>query len=714
MGRLIIRTLLRCLCRLLFRVKVAGDWSVLKQPRILIVANHESFLDGFLLAVFLPVSPLFVVSGWVVMHPLFHVLLGFTDYLVVDPAQPMALRKILKLVESGRAVVVFPEGRITLTGSLMKIYDGSALVAARTGAAVVPIHLSGAAGSYFGRLSCAYPRRLFPAIRINVLPVTQIVMPDLPSARARRKQAGEALRVIMQNMLLYSRPRQTLWQAYVATMAVLGGRRAVIEDVRQMPLSYRALMKLSLAIARVLARDTAASESVGVLLPNIAPAVGALLGLSALNRVTAMINYTAGQEGMANALVAAKVRVLLTSRAFLEKAGLVESVQSLAGIKRVYLEDLSSVLTWVDKLWLMTAAYLPQLMLATGDPEAAAVIMFTSGSEGRPKGVVLSHRALLANVTQVRAVIDMQSTDKVFNALPLFHSLGLTGGALIPILTGMQVFLYPSPLHYRMIPELVYNKDCTILFGTSTFLGNYAKFADPYDFYRLRYVVAGAEKVSDSVREIWAEKFGIRILEGYGVTEAAPVLAVNTPMAFRQGSVGQLLPGIGWRIIPVPGLMRGGMLWVAGPNLMTGYLRYEYPGVVQPLVSSLGSGWHETGDIVERDEQGFIFILGRMKRFAKIAGEMVSLEVVETIATLASPTKRHAATIQANAERGEAITLFTTDKNLDRRRLQAQIKVSGQPEIAVPRKIIHMDALPLLATGKVDYLALSQWEQGHE
>ena len=711
MGWTFIKTLLRWLCRALFRVRVNGDLSVLTQPRTLIVANHQSFLDGLLLALFLPVQPVFVVDNGAAIHPLIRSLLKLANGLVIDVNQPMVLRKILKLVDSGCTVVFFPEGRITVTGTLMKIYDGPALIAARTGAVIVPVCVDGAARSYFGKLPCTQPRRLFPVIRISVLPATRIAIADLPNGQLRRKQAVDALQAIMQNMMFACRPRQTLWQAYAANMSAFGPRRTVIEDIRQTPLSYRALLKLSLAIARIAVRGTGAGERVGVLLPNIAPTVGAILGLSALNRVAAMINYTAGQQSIISALKVAGVRVILTSRAFLEKADLTKIVQNLTECKLIYLEDLRHSLAWNDKLWLLAASILPRLMLSVGEPEAAAVVLFTSGSEGKPKGVVLSHHALLSNIAQIQVLFDIQPADKVFNALPMFHSLGLTAGTLLPILSGMKVFLYPSPLHYRVIPELVYSKDCTILYGTSTFLGNYAKFAHPYDFYRLRYVVAGAEKLSDSVREFWLEKFGIRILEGYGVTEASAVLAVNTPMAFKKDSVGRILPGIGWRIDPVPGITRGGMLSVSGPNLMTGYLCAEQPGIVQPSSATLGAGWHETGDIVEADEQGFIRILGRLKRFAKIAGEMVSLETTEIIATLASPGNQHAAVTQTDIQRGEAIVLYTTDSHLNRERLHQQAKISGYPDIAVPRKIIHIDALPLLGTGKVDYLRLNQWGQ---
>ena len=702
------RFALRVLFRLLFRVHVEGDRTSLAAERLLVVANHESILDGLLLGLFLPVNPLFVVHTDVLKSRIYRLILFFSDYLAVDQRNPLAIKKVIRLIGSGRPIVIFPEGRITVTGSLMKVYDGPAFVAARTGATIVPVRLDGPARSYFSRLTGDYPRRLFPRILISIQPATRITLPDGTNSKLRRRKAGEAMRRIMQDMLFHSQPRQTLVEALLETMAIHGPRREVVEDVRQEPISYRNLLKLSLAIGRVLARESAPGERVGVLLPNLAPTAGAVFGLSAFGRAAAMLNHTAGREGMQSACTAAEIRTVLTSRAFLDKAGITHQVEGLEGVRFVYLEDLRARLTLADKLWLVTATLLPHVVLPAGDPESPAVVLFTSGSEGRPKGVVLSHRALLANVAQVRAVIDMHPTDKVFNALPMFHSFGLLGGTLMPILTGMSVFLYPSPLHYRIIPELIYDRNCTLLFGTSTFLGNYAKFAHPYDFYRLRYVFAGAEKVAENVRSAWIDKFGIRILDGYGITETAPVLTINTPMAFKKGTVGQLLPGIESRVVPVPGIERGGMLHVRGPNLMSGYLRFERPGVIEPPRSDLGDGWYETGDVVEQDADGFIAIVGRVKRFAKVAGEMVSLELVEKIAAAASCDLQHAATTLPDPRRGESIVLFSTDPALTREALQQAAHAGGHPEIAVPRSIVAVETLPLLGTGKVDYITLQK------
>jgi acyl-[acyl-carrier-protein]-phospholipid O-acyltransferase / long-chain-fatty-acid--[acyl-carrier-protein] ligase len=409
----------------------------------------------------------------------------------------------------------------------------------------------------------------------------------------------------------------------------------------------------------------------------------------------------------------ARIRTVITSHTFVEKARLQATVAALDPVRVCYLEDLVALSRPLDKLWLLGyALWLPRTLGRDVAPEDPAVVLFTSGSEAKPKGVVLSHRALLSNIAQVRAVIDFGAEDKIFNALPVFHSFGLTIGALLPLVTGTRIFIYPSPLHYRAIPELVYDRGCTVLLGTPTFLQNYARFAHPYDFHRLRYVIAGAERLAEPVRVAWFERFGIRVLEGYGATETAPVLAINTPMAYRGGTVGQLLPGLDARIEPIPGIERGGELHVRGPNVMSGYYHDAAPGMLDPPCSDLGSGWYGTGDIVELDEDGFVKITGRLKRFAKIAGEMVSLEVVERIAALASPGAQHAASVKTDARRGELIVLFSTDPHVTRERLQDGARELGQPEIAIPRRIVHVAALPLLGSGKLDHVALRRMAEG--
>ncbi|WP_294921296.1 AMP-binding protein [Sulfuricurvum sp.] len=515
------------------------------------------------------------------------------------------------------------------------------------------------------------------------------------------------MRTLLQKCLFESRRPNDLYGAFLDALSIYGSSRKIIEDTKQIEYTYRQLLAMTLGLGRLLSRHSVPSEAIGVLMPTAVPTLALILGLSAQGRTPAMLNFTAGVDGLQNACEGAQIKTIISSKAFVEQAKLEAKLGALKNVRILYLEDLKEEMGLMDKLWLMGyARYFPNCVRVKSDPKTPCVILFTSGSEGKPKGVVLSHEAILANIAQIRAIVDFSTEDKVLNALPIFHSFGLTAGTLLPILGGIRLFLYPSPLHYRVIPEIAYDRSCTILFGTSTFLNHYALHAHPYDFYRLRYVVAGAEKLSASVKELWFEKFGIRIFEGYGATETAPVIAVNTPMAYRSGTVGQVLPGIETKLIPVPGIDEGGILHVKGANVMSGYLRAERPGFLEKPSSEAGEGWYDTGDIVTIDHEGFVRIAGRVKRFAKIAGEMISLESVEKLALSASPACYHAASSQSDESRGEALVLFTTDKEMKRDILQQSARSGGYPEIAVPRKIVYVDAIPVLGTGKTDYVTL--------
>ncbi len=701
------RIILRFIMKNLFRVELHGDPSAFVNSKTLIVANHESFIDGLLLGLSMPVDAVFVVHKQITDQPFFRFLLSFVRYLSVESTSPLAMKQIVKLVETGQPVVIFPEGRITRTGSLMKVYDGAAFVAAKTGATVVPVRIEGAARSYFGRLAGVYPLKMFPKVDISIRPRRTIPMPDLPSAKERRRRAGELMRQVLLDMLVATRPERTIYEGFLDGMATFGSDYELVEDIRLHEESYGSLLKTTLGMRQVIARITQPDEVVGVLTPSAAPTMALILALSASRRLPAMLNYTAGIDGLRAACAAAGIKTIIASRSFLEKAKLTHVVGKLDGIKVHYLEDFKSQIGVGDKLGILWYLLFPKQAAVPQSPHDPAIVLFTSGSEGKPKGVVHTHSSVLSNVAQIRAVADFTPLDKFMMALPLFHSFGLTCGVLLPLVSGCKVFLYPNPLHYRVIPEIVYDRDCTVLFGTSTFLGNYAKFAHPYDFGRLRYVVAGAEKLADEVHQVWMDKFGIRILEGYGVTECAPVVAVNVPMACRTGSVGQLLPGIEYELEPVPGIENGGVLHVKGPNVMKGYFLFDRPGVIQPPVAK-GDGWYATGDIVEFDADGFLHIRGRLKRFAKIAGEMISLEVVESLARAAAPGFIHAASTRPDASKGEALVLFTTAPDLRRDQLLVAAKAAGSPELAVPKTIRSIREIPLLGTGKTDYVTLKR------
>lgn len=701
-----LKAILKFVCRILFRVQVSGLSNLLAQRKLLIVANHESSIDGFLLGLFLPIAATFVVPRSVLENFWLRQALRLTPYIVLASQSPFALRQAIKLLASGQTLVMFPEAKISQTATLMPTYKAAGFVAARSGALILAVHIKANAQHHSRSMPQALLNNWFNQVTISTLPVSQLVVLAEDSADMHRQLATAAIRRAMQHLRFSLSPINTsLFNAFLEAMAEHGRRTAMVEDMRQVEESYGELLKKSLALGRLVTKVSQPQENVGVLMPNVSNTICLIFGLSAFARIPAMLNYTSGSAGVQSACTAAAINTIISSREFIQVAALEALIADLTDVEIIYLEDLRKRFNWLDKLWLFGfALWCPRLASTKTQPTDAAVVLFTSGSEGKPKGVVHTHQSILANIAQIKSVIDFSIEDKVMMVLPLFHAFGFTCGAIMPLVAGSRLLLYPSPLHYRLIPGVIYAHGCTILFGTSTFLGSYAKFARPHEFKTLRYVVAGAEKLNTDVRKVWAEQFKLHILEGYGSTECAPVLAVNTPLANRLGSVGTLLPGLEPRLESVPGIDTGGLLSVRGPNVMLGYYLFEQPGVIQTLAER----WYNTGDIVAIDSDGFVFIKGRIQRFAKVAGEMVSLEAVETIALHASPQHQHAAISEVDSKRGEKIMLYTTDSALNRELLSRSARALGSAELAVARKVIVMLELPLLGSGKTDYVHLKK------
>ncbi len=708
MVRGLIFGLLRGLLRFMYHVEIKGMKHLQAVgDRALIVANHTSFLDAILLSVFLPEDIGYAVHSsyydkwW--MRP----LRRWTCLFAVDHGDPMAMKSLIKYVKEGHKVVIFPEGRITSTGSLMKVYPGPGMVADKADADILPIRIDGAQYTPFSRLRGQVRLRWFPTIRLTILPAHHFDFPASLNGRERRNEAGRVLAEIMAEMVFQSSHYQRrIWDAITEAAYIHGDDHLVLEDMERTPLDYKQLILRSFLLGNLFRHEAEQGERVGVLLPNVSACIVTILGLQSRGIVPAMLNYTMGAKAAVAALETAMIQTVITSRAFIEKANLEELCEHLEKHAHViYLEDIREKVTLFGKISALLAARKPErsikrrLKHVSSDDEA--VVLFTSGSEGLPKGVVLSHANILANVAQLSARFDFTSRDVCFNALPIFHSFGMTGGVWMPLVLGLKVFLYPSPLHYRVIPEVVYDVNATLLFGTNVFLAGYAKHAHPYDFYSVRYVVAGAEKLQDETRQLWMEKFGLRIFEGYGATEASPVIAANTPMHFKVGSVGYFLPGIRYKLESVPGIKRGGRLWVKAPNVMTGYLLHDEPGVLQ----APADGWYDTGDIVRVDDDNFVHIKGRLKRFAKLAGEMISLTAVEELASLCWPDDMHVALAVSDAHKGEQIVLMSTFKGVERKPFQICAKEQSINELHVPRQYVYVDEIPLLGTGKVHYPA---------
>ncbi len=701
------RSLVSWLLEILYRVEVEGLKHYKEAgDKVLIVANHQSYLDPLLIAAYIPDNLTFAVNTYVARNRLVKFFLSMAKTFALDPANPLSTRELIASIREREKVVLFPEGRITVTGSLMKVYEGAGMIADRSGATILPVRIDGAQHSPFSHLKGKVRISLFPKIRLTFMPPRSFEVPEELKGRSRRQYAGQKLNDVMTDMVFRSsRYQQTLFRSLLDASKAHGRKHQVLEDVERRPLNYGAMLTGCFILGRELAKDTSPSEHVGLLLPNINATAIAFFGLQAYGRVPAMLNFSTGIKNVISCCGATEIQVVCSSRRFVEMGNLQEMVSAIekAGIRLVYLEDVRQQITLPGKLLGLLASRVPALSYRLTDPVrdhlSSAVVLYTSGTEGTPKGVVLSHNNIQANRYQVSSCIDFGPSDIVFNALPMFHSFGLTCGTMLPLLAGVKVFLYPSPLHYRIVPELVYDSNSTILFGTDTFLSGYARFANPYDFYSIRYVFTGAEKLKDTTRQIWGERFGVRVFEGYGATETSPVLAMNTPMQNRRGSVGRLMPGIEHRLEAMPGIDEGGRLWVHGPNVMRGYLLADAPGRLQPPQD----GWYDTGDIVELDGEGYLFIKGRAKRFAKIGGEMVSLAAVESLAAKVWPGFGHVVVNLPDKKKGEQLVLLTENQKASRDELSAFAKAEGVTALSVPATIIHIDKLPLLGTGKTDF-----------
>lgn len=695
--------LLAWLIRILFRLKIDHRERLVFDGPTIIMPNHVSFLDALLLYLMLPPSVWFVVNTEIAARPWVALALRFCNHVKIDNRNPYSLRTIINVVRDGNPVVLFPEGRISNTGGLMKMYTGAALIAWKTSARVYPVILRGPEYSFFSRITDKVIPQWLPQIRIFIGEPSVLVTETELGFRVQKAAITDKLLSLMQDTMFLARRQEYAQLDFFARLQLAakshGGSKPIVRDLNR-AVNYRALITGVHVMAGKLRPTFATNENtVGVLLPNAVAHVVVLFALFRLGKTPAIMNFSTGLRNVLDSADTAGIKTVLTSRAFVEKANLGELVGQLATTNQVvFLEDLAKTISLLDKLNGLYRYFRRQPGAATAD---SRLILFTSGTEGRPKGVVLSHRAILANIDQASSVIDYSPADRMLNALPMFHSFGLMAGTMLPILGGIELFLYPSPLHFRIVPEVAYDFNATLMLGTPTFLAGYGKVAHPYDFHRLRYLLAGGEKLRQPVRDLWLDKFGIRILEGYGVTETGPVLCLNTPLSARTGTVGKFLPGIEWRLDPVPGIDSGGNLVVRGPNLMEGYLLYEQG--FRPV-----DGWYATGDVVSVDSAGYVSIQARLKRFAKIAGEMINLQLVEEAASACFSTGLHAAVAAADGRKGERVVLFTTNSQTTRDVLREYFLQAGHSVLYVPSRIVSIAAMPLLGTGKPDYLGLQK------
>ncbi|MFE0013913.1 AMP-binding protein [Mesorhizobium sp. NPDC059054] len=660
---------------------------------------HQSKLDPALMLSLLPEDTLHILDEASARSFWLEPWRELARTIAFNAEHVFVSRRLVRVLKGrGRLAVYFPDA-IEPEVKSFRLYRAVSRIALQADARIVPIFVGGARWLPTSLTPADQaPRKLLPKLSVSVLPpltLDELAARDGEPARNRGNALFDYAAEARFGATDLSR---SLFQSIRDASDRFGASHPIVEDVDG-ALGYRNLFAGARVLGHRVEACTAPGEAVGLLLPNSTGLATALLGLWSANRVAAMINHTAGPANVTSGVRTAVIRTVISSRAFVEKAALSDVVMAAeeGGARLLWLEDIQENTSAFEKL---AAGLFWRRPLQAQDADKPAVILFTSGSEGTPKAAVLSNRNLLANAMQAESRITISPKDTLFNVLPAFHSFGLTGGTILPLLTGVKAVLYPSPLHYKLIPEMARKARPSIMFGTDTFLANYARNASEGDFSSLRFIVAGAEPVKPETRRIYRERFQAEIIEGFGLTEAAPVVAVNTAIHNREGTVGRLLPAIRMRLEPVEGTKDGGRLWLDGPNMMMGYITEDRPGELRPL-----EGWHDTGDIVSVDRDGFIAIRGRAKRFAKVAGEMVSLGAVEMLVQSLWPEDHHAVVAVPDKRRGERIVLVTTADSAELEELRKLNKEKGAAELAMPQDIIKVAALPVLGSGKTDYVA---------
>jgi len=708
-----IRFLLRVMFHIL-KVRVAFDAPAQQLPKKAIyISNHVSWLDPIILFAFLPNDPFFLLHPKLYRNKWIKFFLGHahkTEFNYMDPAN---IKKVIQVVNHDRSIVMFPEGMMTDNGDMMKIYEAPMIIIDRTNAPFIPIWISGGEFSPFSDTTSYVPHRPVPKIRVHVHKPENVVVNE--ALKKNRDYLRDQPYIILNRLRFESRFRDNvaLFKKLIRTSKLYGKtgpfeRRLIVEDIKREPQTYMDIIIKSHVLGKKFMAFTSDMENVGLLLPNSIENVVSFFGLSGYNRIPVMLNFSLGSTIVASMCQTAVVKNIITSIGFVKKAKLEETIAKLeeTGIKIHYLEDIATHVSIFEKIraWFL---YKTKRVPFNQNPSSPAVILFTSGSEGAPKAVVLSHSNIFSNIVQTTCVAQLNLQDLLFNCLPMFHSFGLTIGTLFPILTGAKVFLFSSPLQYRTITELLYELKATMMIATDTFYKVYARLSHPYDFRKIRLCIAGAEGVKDETRNMMAERLGVMLLEGYGTTECSPLLTINNLLFNKYGTIGRIVPGIEYRLDDVEGIEKGKELVVKGPNIMLGYIYAQNPGVIEPIKD----GWYHTGDVVEIDELGFIKIIDRVKRFAKIGGEMVSLTTIENNAKEIYKNEdfKCVAVAVPHPKKGEQIALISNSKDVERKHFIDLCATKGISELYVPSILLFREDFPVFATGKADKVSLKKW-----
>lgn len=609
--------LFRIVFKTFYKVEVKGLKNLHNAgKKIVIVANHISYIDPPLIASFVTENIQFAINMTIAKSWWVWPFTKIINTIPIEPQNPMAVKTIIDELKKDKKIAIFPEGRISLTGGLMKVYEGPALIADKSGAAILPVRIDGTEHTLFSksRKTLRSKFQFRRKITITVLPPLQLTAPLGIGGKERRKYITNELYNLMAGMMVDSSDvDQTLFQAFINAGKLYGMEKKILEDGNSENLSYKQIITRSIIISGIIKKYSANQQHIGLMIPSGALSVISFFGIFLSGKVPAMIDFSAELSTIIDACKTAAVKTIIASKDCVgHNATDLIPLLAQAGIKIFYLEEVLSQTPIYKKLLAFAAGNMPQLYYRvnchkTSSTDPAVVLFTRARAENKIKTVLLSHRNIQSNKNQISAVIDFNSKDTAFNAMPLYLGFSLTT-TMVMLINGVKTFLYPFPQHYKIIPELIYDLGSTILLSTDSFLSAYAEHAHPYDFYSLRYVISMGDPVKLDTREIWLTKFGIRILEAYSSSET--LVSMNTPMFYKAGTVGRLLPKIEYKIIPVPGLEKGGKLYLRGSNIMIGHIDSELSNaVVSVFCEELGKGWYDTGDIVEIDDEGFLTII---------------------------------------------------------------------------------------------------------
>ena len=705
-----MRLAVRCLIAVLYRVRVRGADNVPARGGALLVSNHVSLLDGFLV-------------GWAARHRHVRFMIWRPYYehwafrgvfralrtIPVDLGGPRAMLAAIhsarQELEAGHVVCIFAEGSVTRIGNLLPFKRGMEKIVEGLEVPVIPVHLDRVWGSIFsfagGQFFGKRPRRWPYPVTVSF----GAPLPAPPTAWAARQATQELGSDAAQ---LTREPGATLPARFVRLARRHWGKFAMADSTGR-ELTYGRALTATLLLAAELRRRADSERMIGLLLPATVGGALANLGVSLAGKVPVNLNFTGGKEAMAYAAEQCEIRTVITSKVFLAKAKLD------APEGAVYLEDILASIGKGAKLWgLVKARIAPAAWLTPkGDPDSLATVIFSSGSTGVPKGIMLSHFNLATNVDAVLQIFSLDHRDRIIGVLPLFHSFGFMATIWLPLFTGGGVVYHPNPTDAKTIGELIHKHHGTFLLSTPTFCGTYMRKCTREQFASLRFVVVGAEKLREPLRKEFEETFGIDLLEGYGMTEMSPVVAVNAPgfregkeiqIGTKHGTVGLPIPGVAVRIVdletkePLPPGQEG-MLLVKGPNRMIGYLN-------QPdrTAQVFEKDWYITGDMAKVDEDGFLSITDRISRFSKVGGEMVPHLLIEDMIGKTCGDSPCAVTGLPDERKGERLAVLYTDPDITPEELWRRLSETDLPKLWLPKleNIHHVDALPILGTGKLD------------